>query len=263
MQELQPGLELALAADKNPQEAKQAERFERRKLYPIPPDAATNFRPAVGKELVEHALQISAAKRAKASQAVAPQHASENETAHRLQAEGASIGSTGRRHSADERVAGSRKPTDQGVAVSNPSTSLQLGSSREALRLPARELAKASEADRSAERKVPALADERGADSAVGDLSGEGQTKSPAKDDGVSEVQKVDEAMRHEAEGEPAQSDSIRATGGIGQAKADGKETEDARKQKTAASELHEASAVPTPEQRRDKALKVHQMRFI
>lgn len=65
--ETQPGLQLATEGGLSPQASKQAEKVERRKRYPVPPEAATNFRPAVGKELVEHALQASAAKRAKQS----------------------------------------------------------------------------------------------------------------------------------------------------------------------------------------------------
>lgn len=45
--------------------AKLIEKEERRKLYPVPPEAAANFRPAVGKELVEQATQASAARRSK------------------------------------------------------------------------------------------------------------------------------------------------------------------------------------------------------
>ena len=56
---------------RDPQAAKLAEKEERRKHYPVPPEAAANFRPAVGKELVEHALRQSAAKK---SQSLEVQH---------------------------------------------------------------------------------------------------------------------------------------------------------------------------------------------
>lgn len=59
------GLDLASSAEQKAQQSKEAEKAERRKAYPVPPEAAANFRPAVGRELVEHAMQISAAKRAK------------------------------------------------------------------------------------------------------------------------------------------------------------------------------------------------------
>lgn len=53
---------------RDPQAAKLAEKEERRKHYPVPPEAAANFRPAVGRELVEHALKQSAAKRSQSQE---------------------------------------------------------------------------------------------------------------------------------------------------------------------------------------------------
>lgn len=58
----QASLDLASTSASKPR-SKEDEKAERRKLYPVPPEAAANFRPAVGRELVEHALQVSAAKR--------------------------------------------------------------------------------------------------------------------------------------------------------------------------------------------------------
>ena len=53
---------------RDPQAAKLAEKEERRKHYAVPPEAAANFRPAVGKELVEHALKHSAAKKSQSQE---------------------------------------------------------------------------------------------------------------------------------------------------------------------------------------------------
>ena len=115
----------------NLQYTKLAEKAERRKAYPIPPDAATNFRPAVGKDLVEHAMQASAEKRAKQDQAVKGQP--------NLGASDAQLGTNEEVVPKEDNVAEQGTSTTQSglpseskgaseIGTSNPATALQLGS---------------------------------------------------------------------------------------------------------------------------------------
>lgn len=48
---------------------KLSEKEDRRKFFPVPPEAATNFRPAVGNELFELAMRLSAQRKAKSNEA--------------------------------------------------------------------------------------------------------------------------------------------------------------------------------------------------
>ena len=60
-----PGIQHASASSAKLAKIAEKEKEERRKLYPVPPEAAANFRPAVGRELVEQAIQAALARRSK------------------------------------------------------------------------------------------------------------------------------------------------------------------------------------------------------
>ena len=254
-QELQPGLEVAKTADLSPQEAKQAEKLERRKLYPVPPDAAANFRPAVGKELVEHALQASAAKRAIQGQQEKPCSA-ESRVADSPEAERLDIAPQDRRISF-EGESNPVKNSAQGNKTSNSTTSLQLGSSRDALRTPVAK--KAASADNLAAKNAPAEAQDKPAESAKETQSPTETTgKSSARPEAVSRLQGNDKQLKDEGESLSLESEAAAAPAEEpAKAVAEQKHVEQPSEGRRNSSEGSETSATPTPEQRRETALKV------
>lgn len=255
-QELQPGLELAKTADLSPQEAKQAEKLERRKLYPVPPDAAANFRPAIGKELVEHALQASAAKRANQGQQEKPSGA-ESRVADSSEAERLDSAPQDRR-SSFEGESNPVKNSAQGKMTSNSTTSLQLGSSRDALRTPIAK--RAASADNLAAENTPAEAhDKPTAESAKETQSPTATTgKSSARPDAVSRLHGNDRQLKDEGGSLSLESEAAAAPAEEpAKAVAEQKHVEQTSEGRRNSSEGSETSVTPTPEQRRDTALKV------
>ena len=258
-QELRPGLELATSGDRISQEAKEAEKLERRKLYPVPPDAAANFRPAVGKELVEHAMQVSAAKRAelaRTGQGSGPGK-KEAKAAGGQQFERTTLAGQEGGSSLEVRSNATNQPVAQEGRTSNPTTSLQLGSSRETLRSPHAET-HSKAVEKPAERRSPAPAVEKAADSAVeAQSSTHSQAKPLRRVDPVIEEQIGDRHALDEAKAQSAVPASTAAAGELSQAVAEENGSQQSGERRQNSSDASETSAVPTPEQRRDTALKV------
>ena len=260
-QELQPEVELATTGQQSPQEAKEAEKAERRKLYPVPPDAAANFRPAVGRELVEHAMQASAAKRAKAGHAVQVKECQNQETkaAGGQQSERTTSSGQDGRSSFDVRNALTKQPAAQESRTSNPATSLQLGSSREALRSPHTETHnKGAPTEKPAERRASAPALEKATDPAGEAQSAtDSQGKPLRRVDPVFEAQSTDKLALDKAQTQSAGSDSTAAAGELRQAVAEDANVQESGEKRRDSSDSSGTPAIPTPVHRRDAALKV------